>query len=210
MITAVCKRHGIVRCHQCNPRIDLNQVVGQCQSCKNSLPFCTCKKENPYQLTKEEQENIKNIDNTFDKLFKESMWSTKKVIEFVNWYMDLKGLGENNKLENFTIIESFLDGDSVDMWKNIKSFPEIFSFLRKNFTYDSTDEVFQSKKRRMGLGSGDDSSLFISSDSRGTLIWWRSNRGEEDTIFDGKELKTEKEFNQVFELLDIKTLLKWT
>jgi len=26
MIAAVCKRHGIVACHQCNPRIELNQV----------------------------------------------------------------------------------------------------------------------------------------------------------------------------------------
>lgn len=192
-----------------NKLTELNQVVGQCQSCKNQLIFCKCKKGNPYQMTKEEEENIKNINNPFDKLFKESLWSTKKVIEFVNWYIDLKELGENNKLENITIVESFLDGDSIDVCKNIKSIPEIFSFLRKNFTYDNENEVFQSKKRRLGAGTGDDSSLFISSDSGGTLIWWRSNRGEEDTIFDGKELKTEKEFNQIFELLDIKTILKW-
>jgi len=191
MIVAVCKRHGLVACHQCNPRIDFNKSV---------------KKENPYQLTKEEQENIKNIDNAFDKLFKESKWDTKQVIEFVNWYIDLKELGENNKLENFTIIESFLDGDSVDVWKNIKSIPEIFSFLRKYFTYDNENEVFQSKKRRISAGTVDDSSLFIASDSQGTVIWWRSNLGEEDTIFDGKELKTEEEFNQVFELLNIS---KW-
>lgn len=206
---AVCKRHGIVKCHQCNPRIELNQVVGQCQSCKNSLPFCTCKKDNPYQLTKEEKENIKNIDNAFNKLFKESMWSTKRVIEFVNWYIDLKELGENNKLENFTIIESFLDGDSVDVRKNIKSIPEIFTFLRKNFTYDNENEVFQSKKRKLGVGSGDDSSLFIASNGSGTTVWWKENRGFETTIFDGKELKTEEEFNQVFELLEIPKLLKW-
>ena len=210
MIVAVCKRHGIVACHQCNPRIELNMSVGQCQSCKNSLPFCTCKKENPYQLTKEEQENIKNIDNAFDKLFKESKWDTKQVIDFVNWYIDLKELGENNKLENFTIIESFLDGDSVDVWKNIKSIPEIFSFLRKNFTYDNENQVFQSKKRRLGAGTGDDSSLFIASCGFGTTIWWRDNTGFETTIFDGKELKTEEEFNQVFELLGIKEILKWT
>ena len=208
MIVAVCKRHGIVACHQCNPRIELNMSVGQCQSCKNSLPFCTCKKDNPYNLS--EEDRIKNIDRAFDKLFKESKWDTKQVIDFVNWYIDLKELGENNKLENFTIIESFLDGDSIDVWKNVKSIPEIFSFLRKNFTYDSENEVFQSKKRRIGGGTGDDSSLFIASSSSGTVIWWRSNRGEEDTIFDGKELKTEEEFNQVFELLGIKEILKWT
>ena len=49
-----------------------------------------------------------------------SVWNTNKVIDFVNWYIDLKELGENNKLENFTIVESFLGGDSVDVWKNIK------------------------------------------------------------------------------------------
>ena len=75
---------------------------------------------------------------------------------------------------------------------------------------DNENEVFQSKKRRIGAGTGDDSSLFIASDSSGTLIWWRSNRGEEDIIFDGKELKTEEQFNQVFELLGIKEILKWT
>lgn len=211
MIVAVCKSHGLVKCHQCNPRIELNQVIGQCQSCRNNLPFCTCKKENPYQLTKEEKDK-------WDKVLEElnnqpiqflSVWNTNKVIDFVNWYIDLKQLGENNKLENSTIIESFLDGDSVDMWKNIKSIPEIFSFLRKNFTYDNENEVFQSKKRRLSVGTGDDSSLFIASNSSGTTIWWKENRGFETTIFDGKELKTEEEFNQIFELLGIKTLLKW-
>lgn len=88
--------------------------------------------------------------------------------------------------------------------------PEIFSFLRKNFTYDNENEVFQSKKRRLCAGTGDDSSLFIASNSSGTTIWWKENRGFETTIFDGKELKTEEEFNQIFELLGIKTLLKWT
>ena len=71
-------------------------------------------------------------------------------------------------------------------------------------------KFFSQKKRRLGAGTGDDSSLFVASDSSGTVIWWRSNRGEEDTIFDGKELKTEEEFNQVFELLGIKEILKWT
>lgn len=208
MIAAVCKRHGLVACHQCSPPTKLNQVIGQCSKCRNSLPFCTCK----YELTKEENDKwnkiLKELNNQPIQFL--TVWNTNKVIDFVNWYIDLKELGENNKLENKTIVESFLDGDSVDVWKKIKSIPEIFSFLRKNFTYDSKNEIFQSKKRRLGAGTGCDSSLFISSDSGGTLIWWRSNRGEEDTIFDGKELKTEEEFNQIFELLGIKEILKWT
>jgi len=211
MIVAVCKRHGLVACHQCNPRIELNMSVGQCQSCRNSLPFCTCKKENPYQLTKEEKDR-------WDKVLEElnnqpiqflSVWTTNKVIDFVNWYIDLKELGENNKLENKTIVESFLAGDSVDVWKNIKSIPEIFSFLEDRFVWDNKHEAFKSKKKSLGCSTGDDRSLFIIVDESGTLIYWRSNRGQEDTIFDGKELKTEEDFNRVFELLEVNKILKW-
>ena len=133
-----------------------------------------------------------------------SVWDTNKVIEFVNWYIDLKELGENNKLENLTIVESFLGGSTVEAWKTIKSFPEAFSFLREKFTYDSEEETFQSKKKRLGAGSGDDARLVIMSDNISTTIWWKYNNGFEQTIFDGKGLKTEEEFNKVFELLEIK------
>ena len=191
MIAAVCKRHGLVNCHQCSPRIPFNQISTK--------------------WTKEEMDKWKKAIEELNKQPMEFVptWNTDKVIEFVNWYIDLKNLGENNKLENKTIIDSFLDGDSVDVWKNIKSIPEIFGFLRKNFTYDNEDEVFQSKKRRLGASVADDSSLFISSCGFGTTIWWRNKRGQEDTIFDGKELKTEEEFNQIFEFLGIKEILRW-
>lgn len=204
MIASVCKRHGSVACAQCSPKIELNQIsiVGQCQGCKNSLAFCNCRN---YQLS---EAQIGKWNKALKELNRQpiqfmSVWHTDKVIDFVNWYIDLKELGENNKLENKTIIESFLNGDSVDVWKNI---PEIFSFLRKSFTYDSEEEVFQSKKQKIGAGSGNDSSLFIASSNSGTVIWWKNNIREEGIIFDGKELKTEEEFNKVFQLLDI---LKW-
>lgn len=86
--------------------------------------------------------------------------------------IDLKELGENNKLEKFT--------------------------------YDSEEETFQSKKKRLGAGSGYDASLVIMSGNISTTIWWKYNNGFEQTIFDGKGLKTEEEFNKVFELLEIK------
>jgi len=44
-------------------------------------------------------------------------WDTNKVIDFVNWYIELKGLGENNKLENQSIVDSFLRGENIDVWK---------------------------------------------------------------------------------------------
>lgn len=88
-------------------------------------------------------------------------------------------------------------------------YPPQYKFLEDKFTYDSKDRAFKSKRKRLGAGNGDDLSLFLSVDSGGTLIWWKENRGSEDVIFDGRELKTEEEFNQVFELLGLKTLLKW-
>ena len=81
--------------------------------------------------------------------------------------------------------------------------------LENNFFYDLENEVYISKKKRTGVSSGDVSHLYIATNKSGTMIWWRENRGFESTIFDGKELKTEEEFNQVFELLGIKEILKW-
>lgn len=51
-----------------------------------------------------------------------NVWHTNKVIDFINWYVDLKGLGENNKLENQTIIDSFLRGDKAEVWKKAECF----------------------------------------------------------------------------------------
>lgn len=136
-------------------------------------------------------------------------WNTNKVIDFVNWYIDLKDLGENNKLENKTIVESFLDGDSVDVWENIKLFPKHYIFLEDRFVWDEKYDAFKSKKKQLGCSAGDDRNLYMIVGIGGTLIWWRNSRGQEETIFDGRELKTEEEFNQVFELLEINKTLKW-
>ena len=87
--------------------------------------------------------------------------------------------------------------------------PKQYSFLEDRFVWDSKEEVFKSKSKWRGLGSGDDKTLYIYADEFCTNIWWRENRGFETTIFDGKELKTEEEFNQIFELLGIKEILKW-
>lgn len=56
----------------------------------------------------------------YDKGFKHALstkeWNNDKVIDFVNWYVDLHQLGINYKLENRTILESFKDGDDVSKW----------------------------------------------------------------------------------------------
>lgn len=48
-------------------------------------------------------------------------WTDDKVIDFVNWYVELHKLGTRYKLENQTIIESFKNGDKPSIWhKNEK------------------------------------------------------------------------------------------
>lgn len=77
---------------------------------------------NNHELTKEDKDKW---NKAFEEMNKQPIqftpfWDTNKVIDFVNWYIDLKGLGENNKLENQSIIDSFLRGDKVEAWKNLQ------------------------------------------------------------------------------------------
>jgi hypothetical protein len=72
-----------------------------------------------YEWTEEES---KRLDKVLKEMNKQPLqfiptWNTNKVIDFVNWYIELKGLGENNKLENQSILDSFLRGDKVEIWK---------------------------------------------------------------------------------------------
>ena len=43
-------------------------------------------------------------------------WTNDKVIDFVNWFLDLHKLSFRYKLENQTIIESFKNGDDFKLW----------------------------------------------------------------------------------------------
>ena len=45
-------------------------------------------------------------------------WTDDKVIEFVNWYLQLQGIDFRYTLENQTIIDSFKKGDDVSKWQN--------------------------------------------------------------------------------------------
>lgn len=84
---------------------------------------------------------------------------------------------------------------------------ESYYYLLDRFRWDKTEEEFVSKAKWIGAGTGDDSTLRVCL-QRGTIIYWRQNRGFEQTIFDGKSL-SEEEMEKVFELLEIKIYLKW-
>lgn len=81
-------------------------------------------------------------------------------------------------------------------------------YLLDRFYWEKEEEEFFSKKKWMGAGNGDDSILRMYATKTGTIIYWRDNRGLEQTIFDGRSLN-EKEMEQVFELLEINKYLKW-
>lgn len=84
---------------------------------------------------------------------------------------------------------------------------EKYYYLLDRFTWDKREEEFVSKKKWLGAGTGDDSTLRICIE-RGTVIYWRQNCGIEQTLFDGRNL-SEEEMEKIFELLEIKIYLKW-
>jgi hypothetical protein len=81
-------------------------------------------------------------------------------------------------------------------------------YLLDRFYWDKEEEEFFSKKKWIGATTGDDSILRMYTTKTGTIIYWRDNRGQEQTIFDGRAL-SKKEMEQVFELLEINKYLKW-
>lgn len=54
-------------------------------------------------------ENTQQTDETF-------IWCDDKVIDFVNWYIDLCKLDFNYKLENRYVLDSFKNGDDSSKW----------------------------------------------------------------------------------------------
>lgn len=47
-------------------------------------------------------------------------WTNEKVIDFVNWFINLNRLPDRYKLENLTILDSFKRGDDFKLWhKNL-------------------------------------------------------------------------------------------
>ena len=124
-----------------------------------------------------------------------------------------------NTLENLLSWDSNeFTGVELGYWYNVdaeltrepeEEFLKDFEFLSPWFIYNSKSQCFKSRRKQLGCSTGDDRSLYIDNTAGSCLIYWVNSRGQEDTIFDGKELKTENEFNQVFELLEIPKLLKW-
>lgn len=56
---------------------------------------------------------------------KNFQWTDNKVIDFVNWYINLHKLPFRYTLENQTIIDSFKNGDDFSKWHQNESLSEL-------------------------------------------------------------------------------------
>jgi hypothetical protein len=118
-------------------------IAAKCSKC-GVIGSCICN-FGKYELTKEEKDKW---DKVLEEMNKQPLqfipsWNTNKVIDFVNWYVDLKKLGENYKLENQTIIDSFLRGEKVEVWKEVECFakPSVEKFYSSYiFELDKIEE----------------------------------------------------------------------
>lgn len=83
-----------------------------------------------------------------------------------------------------------------------------YIYLLDRFNYNIEDEVYSSKKKWLGAGTGDDKTLYVYSCRGTTAMWWKQNRGDENIVFDGREL-TEEEMENMFKLIEADKFLKW-
>jgi len=83
--------------------------------------------------------------------------------------------------------------------------------FEQHFEKDTFDTIYTSKKKWLGVSSGDDKKLIIEQDyQRETMIiYWKDNRGFETTIFEGKLLHTNDEISTLLGWLEINKFLKW-
>ena len=65
---------------------------------------------------KQSKEQVENKPYTIHGVSGCAFWSDDKVIDFVNWYIELHKLDFRYTLENRTIIESFKNGDNASKW----------------------------------------------------------------------------------------------
>lgn len=95
-----------------------------------------------------------------------------------------------------------------EMKEEIKSILDFDNYLADKFIKEE-DCLYKSKKKWIGAGTGDDSTLYVYLDENITHLWWRENRGYENTIFYGRAIKSQEELEQLFDLLELKIYLKW-
>lgn len=76
-------------------------------------------------------------------------------------------------------------------------------YLSEWFDFYPEDEIYKSKRKQLGVSAGDDKTLYILIQEGFTIIYWKYNRGGEETIFDGAQIKTPKVMKKVFKLLGI-------
>jgi len=76
------------------------------------------------------------------------------------------------------------------------------------FDKDTEEEnIWKSRKKKLGVGTGDDSRLVVLFDEGFTWIWWEENRGTCQTIFDGK-ITEENDLLKLFEMLGVREWLE--
>lgn len=85
------------------------------------------------------------------------------------------------------------------------------NILKEYFEKDHFDTIYYSKKKWLGVSSGDDKKLIIDMNSiRHTMsIYWKDNRGFETTIFEGMVLHKDDELKTLLSWLEIDKFLKW-
>lgn len=83
--------------------------------------------------------------------------------------------------------------------------------LEEHFYKDIRDSIYRSRKKWLGVSTGDDKTLIIEQNIlRHTMtIYWKDNRGFETTIFEGIILEEDKELRTLLNWLEIDKFLKW-
>ena len=62
-------------------------------------------------------ETVEECKKLIDEYILENFeWTNEKVIDFVNWFLDLHKLSFRYKLENMEILESFIRSDDFSVW----------------------------------------------------------------------------------------------
>lgn len=125
-------------------------IASKCKKC-GVIGRCICN-FGKYELTKEEKDKF---DKALEEMNKQpiqflSTWHTNKVIDFVNWYIELKGLGENNILENQSIVDSFLRGENTEVWRETINKPTIPEFKLSEKEKEIAEIYLTKIKKRYG------------------------------------------------------------
>lgn len=77
-------------------------------------------------------------------------FSNDRLIDFVNWYLKVKGIPGNMELENQYIIDSFLKGDSPRLWNKE---------LKQKVFYDDSRKYYVNQEEQLAACQEDNKNL---------------------------------------------------